>query len=246
MCLDSRALNKLTVKNKCPIPRIDEIFDRLQVAQHTTSLYLRSGYYQIQMRDTDIPKTCIRTRYGSFEFLEMPFLLTNASSTFQAAMNDVFREYLDDFVMINIDNIPIFSRIEEDHFRHVKFILERLRQHKLFAKLSKCEYNRTALLFLGHVVGENGVKRQQGKVQSPAAWSRLTTVTEKQSFLGLANYYRRLIRDFARISAPLSDLTNKGVPFEWGETRKNCFGTSKTRSNPHQFCSWRTLRSRIL
>ena len=227
MCLDYRALNKLTVKNKCPIPRIDEIFDRLQGAQHFTSLDLRSGYYQIRMRDTDIPKTCIRTRYGSFEFLVMPFGLTNAPSTFQAVMNDVFREYLDDFVMVYIDDILIFSRTEEDHFRHVKQILTRLRQHKLFAKLSKCEFNRASLPFLGHVVGQNGVEMQQSKVQALAAWPRLTTVTEVQSFLGLANYYRRFIRDFARISAPLSELTKKGVPFEWGGDQENSFQNLK-------------------
>ena len=227
MCLDYRALNKLTVKNKCPIPRIDEIFDRLQGAQHFTSLDLRSGYYQIRMRDTDIPKTCIRTRYGSFEFLVMPFGLTNAPSTFQAVMNDVFREYLDDFVMVYIDDILIFSRTEEDHFRHVKLILTRLRQHKLFAKLSKCEFNRASLPFLGHVVGQNGVEMQQSKVQALAAWPRLTTVTEVQSFLGLANYYRRFIRDFARISAPLSELTKKGVPFEWGGDQENSFQNLK-------------------
>ena len=139
MCLDYRALNKLTIKNKCPIPRIDEIFDRLQGAQYFTSLDLRSGYYQIRMKDSDVPKTCIRTRYGSFEFLVMPFGLTNAPSTFQAVMNDVFREYLDEFVMVYIDDILIFSRTAEDHLRHVGLILARLRQHKLYAKLSKCE-----------------------------------------------------------------------------------------------------------
>jgi Reverse transcriptase (RNA-dependent DNA polymerase) len=164
------------------------------------------------MRDTDIPKTCIRTRYGSFEFLVMPFGLTNAPSTFQAVMNNVFREYLDD--------ILIFSRTEEDHFRHVKLILKRLRQHKIFAKLSKCEFNRTSLPFLGHVVGHNGVEMHQRKVHALAAWPRLTTVTEVQSFLGLANYYRRFFRDFARISAPLSELTKKGVPLNGGRPGK--------------------------
>jgi Reverse transcriptase (RNA-dependent DNA polymerase) len=157
MCLDYRALNTLTLKNKCPIPRIDEIFDRLQGAQHFTSLDLRKGYYQIRMRDTDIPKTCIRTRYGSFEFLVMPFGPTNAPSTFQAVMNNFFREYLDDFVMVYIDDILIFSRTEEDHFRHVKLILKLLRQNKLFAKLSKCEFHRNSLPFFGHLVGQNGV-----------------------------------------------------------------------------------------
>jgi hypothetical protein len=178
MCLYYRALNNLTVKSKCPIPRIDGIFDQLQGAHNFTSLDLRSEYYQIRMRDVDIPKTCIRTRYGSFEFLVMPFGLTNAASTFQAVTNDVFREDLDDFVMVHIDDIQIFSRTEADHVRHVKFILERLRQHKLFAKLSKCEFNRASQPFLGHVVGQNGVERQQSKVQDLAAWPRLTTVTE--------------------------------------------------------------------
>jgi Reverse transcriptase (RNA-dependent DNA polymerase) len=106
--------NKLTIENKCPIPRIDEIFDLLQGAQYFTSLNLRSGYYQIRMKDADIPKTCIRTRYGSFEFLVMPFGLINAPSTFQAVMNDVFREYLDEFFMVYIDYILIFSRTAED------------------------------------------------------------------------------------------------------------------------------------
>jgi Reverse transcriptase (RNA-dependent DNA polymerase) len=157
MCLDYRALNKLTIKNKYPIPRIDEIFDRLQGAQYFTSLDLRSGYYQILMKDADIPKTCIRTRYGSFEFPVMPFGLTNAPSTFQAVMNDVFREFLEDFVMVYIGDILIFNRTAEDHLRHVELILARLRQHQLFAKRSKCEFNRASLPFLGHVLGQCGV-----------------------------------------------------------------------------------------
>jgi Reverse transcriptase (RNA-dependent DNA polymerase) len=146
----------------------------------------------------------------------MPFGLANSRSTFQAVMNDVFREYLDDFVMICKDDILIFSRTAEDHLKHVKSILARLRQHQLFAKLSKCEFNRASLPFLGHVVGQGGVEMQQSKVQALSYWPRLTTVTEVQSFLGLANCYRRFIRDFARISAPLSEMTKKGVPFEWG------------------------------
>jgi Reverse transcriptase (RNA-dependent DNA polymerase) len=120
VCLDYSALNKFTIKNKCPLPRIYEIFDRLQEAQYFTSLDLRSGYYQIRMKDADIPKTCIRTRHGSFEFLVMPYGLTKAPSTFQAVMNNFFREYLDDFVMIYIDDIPIFSRTAENHLRHVR------------------------------------------------------------------------------------------------------------------------------
>jgi Reverse transcriptase (RNA-dependent DNA polymerase) len=244
MCLDYRALNKLTIKNKCPIPRIDEIFDRLQGAQYFTSLDLRNSYYQIRMKDADIPKTCIRTRYGSFEFLVMPFGITNAPSTFQAMMNDVFREHLDEFVMVYIDDILIFSLTAEDHLKHVKFILVRLRQHQLFAKRSKSEFNRASLPFLGHLACQGGVRMQQSKVQALDDWPRLTTVTEVQSFLGLANYYRHLIRDFARISVPLSELTKKGVPFEWGEDRRILFRTSKMQSKASQCCSWRILRNR--
>jgi hypothetical protein len=140
MCLDDRALNKLTVKNKCPIPRIDKIFDRLQGAQYFTSLDFRSGYYQIRTRDTDIPKACIRTSYGLFEFLVMPFGLTNTPSTCQVVMNNVFREYLNEFFMVYIDDILIVSLTEEDHFRHVNLILERLRQHKLFERLVVLRY----------------------------------------------------------------------------------------------------------
>mgnify|MGYP003471162135 CR=1 FL=1 len=153
----------------------------------------------------------------------MPFGLKNAPSTFQAVMNDVFREYLDDFFMVYIDDILIFSRTAEDHLRHVGLILARLRQHKLYAKLSKCEFNRTSLPFLDHVVGQGSVKMKQSKVHALDAWPHLTTVTEVQSFLGLANYYRRFIRDFARISAPLSELTKKGVPFELGGEHENYF-----------------------
>jgi Reverse transcriptase (RNA-dependent DNA polymerase) len=184
MCRDYRALNKLTVKNKCPIPRIDEIFDRLQGAAHFTSLDLRSGYYQIRVREKDIPKTCIRTRYGSFAFLVMPFGLTNAPSTFQAVMNDVFREYLDEFVMVYIDDILIYSHTEDEHFRHVRLILERLREHQPYGKLSKCEFNRPSLPFLGHVVGTAGVSMQDSKIAALVYWPPLTNVTEVQSFLG--------------------------------------------------------------
>jgi hypothetical protein len=133
-------------------------------------------------------------------------------ATSQAVMNDVFREYMDGFVMVYIEDILIFSRTAGDHLKHVKLILARLRQHQLFAKLSMCEFNRASLPFLGHVVGQGGMEMQQSKVQALADWPRLTTVTEVQSFLVVANYYRRFIRDFARVSAPLSELTKNGFP----------------------------------
>jgi hypothetical protein len=146
-----------------------------------------------------------------------------APSTFKAVNNDVFREYLDEFVMVYIYDILIFSQTAEDYLRHVELILAHLRQHQLFAKRSKCDLNRALLPFLDHVVGQGGVKMQQGKVQALADWPSLTTVTEVQSLLGLVNYYRRFIRDFARISAPLSELTKKGVKFEWGGRTEEFF-----------------------
>jgi Reverse transcriptase (RNA-dependent DNA polymerase) len=161
----------------------------------------------------------------------MPFGLKNTPSTFQAEMNDVSREYLDAFVMVYIDDILIFSRTAEDHLKHLKLILARLRQHQLFAKRSKCEFNRASVPFLGHVVGQDGVEMQHSKVIALDDWPRFTTVTEVQSFLGLANYYCRFIRDFARVFAPLSELNRKGVPFEWGESIPGeCF-------SEHQRCS---------
>jgi hypothetical protein len=145
----------------------------------------------------------------------MPFGLTNARSTFQAVMNNLSVEYFDDFVMVYIDYIMIFSRTEEYHFRHVKVFLFRLIHHRGFAELINCEFNRPSLPFTGHVVGQNGVEMQQIKVQALVAWPRLTICTEVQSFLGLANSYFRFIWDLDRISAPLSELTKKGVPFVW-------------------------------
>jgi hypothetical protein len=124
MCLDYRALNKLTVKEKCPIPRVDELFDRLHGATHFSNIDLRSGYYQIRVREGDVPKTCIRTRYGYFEFLVMPFGLTNVPSTFQALMNEVFRDYVDNFILVYLDDVLIFSLSEEEHKQHVEMVLQ--------------------------------------------------------------------------------------------------------------------------
>jgi Reverse transcriptase (RNA-dependent DNA polymerase) len=139
------------------------------------------------MKNADIPKPCIRMRYGSFDFLVMPFGLKTALSTFQAVMNDIFREHLDDFVIVYTDDFFKVSRTADGHLKHVGFILARLRQQNLFAKLSKCEFNHSSLPFLGHVVGKGGVKMQQSKVQALAEWPRLTMVTEVQYFLIMAN-----------------------------------------------------------
>jgi Reverse transcriptase (RNA-dependent DNA polymerase) len=189
MCLDYRALNKKTVKNKCPLPRIDEICDRLEGVKHFTTLDLRSGYYQIQVKTDDVPKTCIQARYGSFEFLVMPFGLTNSPSVFQALMNDVFREFLDDFVMVYLDDIIIYNKSEGEHLQHVETVLQKLKNQELYGKLSKCHFNETEVEFLGHVVNAEGIKMQNSKVEAIQKWPRPKSVRDLQSFLGHANYY---------------------------------------------------------
>jgi hypothetical protein len=196
MCLDYRAINKGTIKDKNPIPRVDEIFDRLQGAKHFATLDLRYGYYQIKVREQDIPKTCIRTRYGSFEFLVMPFGFTNAPSVFQALMNTIFRDLVDVYVMCYLDDILVYSKNLVDHKQHIQEVLRRLRQEKLFCKRYMCHFNRQEVKFLGHVVGPRGVAMQPDKVAAIQDWPTLSCKVELQAFLGLANYYRRFIANF--------------------------------------------------
>ena len=230
MCLDYRMLNKSTIKNRCPIPRIDEMFDRLSTAKHFTSLDLRSGYYQIRVRDEDIPKTGIRTRYGSYEFRVMPFGLTNAPSIFQTLMNGIFADFVDDFMLIYLDDILIFSESEEEHLKHVEKVLERLKEQRLFAKMSKCEFNKESVEFLGHVVANGKVKMQQRKIDAIMEWPTPRNVTEIQSFLGLANYYRGFIKDFSTVAAPMTNVTRgKKKEYQWGKEQQEAFEELKKK-----------------
>src|SRR3954464_7850289 len=150
MCVDYRALNKITIKNKYPLPRIDELLDRLLGARYFSKIDLRSGYHQVRIADKDVHKTAFRTRYGHYEYLVMPFGLTNAPATFMHLMQQIFRPYLDDFVIVFLDDILIYSRTLEEHKQHIKKVLELLRVNKLYAKKSKCEFFRRSIEFLGH------------------------------------------------------------------------------------------------
>jgi hypothetical protein len=152
LCIDYRALNKITIKNKYPLPRVDELLDRLTGAKFFSKIDLRNGYHQVRIAEGDAQKTAFRTRYGHFEFTVLPFGLTNAPATFMQLMQDIFRKYLDDFVIIFLDDILIYSRTEKDHADHIRKVLEKLRQHKLFAKISKCEFFQTKINFLGYVI----------------------------------------------------------------------------------------------
>jgi hypothetical protein len=227
MCIDYRALNKQTVKNRYPLPRIEEMLDRLGKAKYFTKLDLTSGYYQIRIAEEDIYKTAFSTRYGHYEFLVMPFGLTNAPATFQTLMNDIFRPYLDKFIMVYLDDILIFSDTLEDHEKHVRQALAVLRQNKLYCKVSKCEFFQTEVSFLGHVINGDGVKADLRKVQAVADWPQPKTVRQVRSFLGLANYYRRYVHGFANMAAALTLLTKKNVPFIWTTKQTQAFEALK-------------------
>nr|GFC58739.1 putative reverse transcriptase domain-containing protein [Tanacetum cinerariifolium] len=204
MCIDYRELNKLTIKNRYPLPRIDDLFDQLQGACCFSKIDLRSGYHQLRVRDEDIPKTAFRTRYGHFEFTVMPFGLTNAPVIFMDLMNRVCKSYLDKFVIVFIDDILIYSKSEEEHEVHLKTILDLLKKEKLYAKFLKCEFWLKGVHFLGHVVNRDGIHVDPSKVESLKNWKTPESSTEIRSFLGLASYYRRFIKNFSKIAKPLT------------------------------------------
>ncbi|XP_058202911.1 uncharacterized protein LOC131317372 [Rhododendron vialii] len=207
LCIDYRKLNRVTIKNKYPMPRIDDLFDQLRGATCFSKIDLRSGYHQLRVRREDIPKTAFRTRYGHYEFVVMPFGLTNAPATFIDLMNHIFRVYLDHFVVVFVDDILIYSPTEEEHQSHLTIVLEILREHQLYAKLSKCEFWLSEVKILGHVVSKGGVSVDPGKIESVMNWQRPKNVFKIRSFLGLAGYYRRFVLNFSRLAAPMTRLT---------------------------------------
>ncbi|KAL4037959.1 hypothetical protein IC575_001562 [Cucumis melo] len=229
LCIDYRELNKVTVKNRYPLPRIDDLFDQLQGATVFSKIDLRSGYHQLRIRDGDIPKTAFRSRYGHYEFVVMSFGLTNAPAVFMDLMNRVFKEFLDSFVIVFIDDILIYSKTEAEHEEHLHQVLETLRANKLYAKFSKCEFWLRKVTFLGHVVSSEGVSVDPAKIEAVTNWTRPSTVSEIRSFLGLAGYYRRFVEDFSRIASPLTQLTRKGTPFVWSPACEKSFQELKQK-----------------
>mgnify|MGYP006280086663 CR=1 FL=1 len=229
MCIDYRALNKITIKNRYPLPHTGELLDRLHGAKFFSKLDLRSGYYQVRIAECDIHKTAFRTRYGHFEYLVMPFGLTNAPATFMALTNGVFHDYLDKFVIVFLDDILIYSKTEEEHKDHLRQVLQRLREHKLYAKESKCAFFKTEMEFLGHTVSANGIGPEKSKISAIQEWPVPSNVKDVRSFLGFANYYRRFVPRFSHIAAPLAELTRKDTPFTWGTDHQHAFDTLKTK-----------------
>ncbi|XP_056168682.1 uncharacterized protein LOC130138489 [Syzygium oleosum] len=229
LCIDYRQLNQVTIKNKYPLPRIDDLFDQLQGASVFSKIDLRTGYHQLRIRKEDIPKTAFRTRYGHYEFTVMPFGLTNAPAAFMDLMNRVFKEYLDKFVIVFIDDILVYSKSSEEHQQHLRIVLQTLRDHKLYAKLSKCEFWLTRVAFLGHVISGEGISVDPAKIEAVMNWPRPTTVTEVRSFLGLAGYYRRFVEKFSAIAMPLTRLLKKDMKFEWTDKCERSFQELKQK-----------------
>ncbi|KAL0561191.1 hypothetical protein IC582_001612 [Cucumis melo] len=232
LCMDyqhARCAFALTVKNRYRLPRIDDLFDQLQGATVFFQIDLRSSYHQLRIRDSDIPKTAFRSRYGHYEFIVMSFGLTNAPAVFMDLMNRVFKDFLDSFVIVFIDDILIYSKTEAEHEEHLHQVLKTLRANRLYAKFSKCEFWLKKVSFLGHVVSSEGVSVDPAKIEAVTNWPRPSTVSEIRSFLGLAGYYRRFVEDFSHIAIPLTQLTRKGTPFVWSPTCESSFQELKQK-----------------
>jgi len=223
-CVDYRALNDATIKDKFPIPVVEELLDELRGAVFFTKLDMRSGYHQVLMFPADVEKTAFRTHQGLFEFLVMPFGLTNALATFQALMNDVIHPFLRRFVLVFFDDILIYSSSWTEHLRHVHTVLRTLQDNQLFLKKSKCEFGRSSVAYLGHVISAEGVAMDKQKVQAVLEWPPPKSPRAVHGFLGLAGYYRRFIRNFGTITAPLYALLKK-EGFRWNEEAERAFQT---------------------
>ncbi|KAD4586096.1 hypothetical protein E3N88_23697 [Mikania micrantha] len=229
MCIDYRELNKVTIKNRYPLPRIDDLFDQLQGSSYYSKIDLRSGYHQLRIQENDIPKTAFRTRYGHYEFLVMPFGLTNTPAVFMDLMNRVCKPYLDKFMIVFIDDILIYSKNQEEHAEHLRLVLELLKKEQLYAKFSKCDFWIREVQFLGHVVNEQGIHVDPAKIEAIKNWEAPKTSTEVRQFLGLAGYYRRFIEGFSKIAQSLTSLTHKDKKFDWGDKQEVAFNLLKQK-----------------
>ena len=251
MCIDYRALNKITIKNKYPLPLIDQLMDQLSGAKVYTSLDLASGvwlttpcvsltlkvmpmlplvpagYHQIRITPEDVPKTAFRTPFGHYQFKVLSFGLSNAPATFQAAMNDIFRGQLGKSVVVYIDDILAYSKTPEEHLVHLEEVLQTLAKNDLFVKLSKCDFEKSEVKFLGHIVGKHGIRVDPAKTAVLSEWPVPKDVPEVRSFVGLATYFRKFIQGFSKLVAPLTNLTKQAVPWNWTDECQTAFENVK-------------------
>ncbi|SAL96256.1 hypothetical protein [Absidia glauca] len=227
LCVDYRGLNKITIKNRYPLPLINEMIDRLSSSSIFTKLDIRNAYHRVRIAKGDEWKTAFRTRYGHFEYLVMPFGLTNAPASFQALINNVLREFLDICVVVYLDDILVFSTNQEDHDHHVKRVLKCLRDAGLYIKAEKCEFDKSEVEFLGFRIGAAGVSMDPAKVKTITDWPPPKTVHDVQVFLGFANFYRRFIRSYSKLTTPITNLLKKNTKFNWSEQTQQVFNQLK-------------------
>ena len=229
MCVDCRAINNITIRYRHPIPRLDDMLDELSGAVLFSKVDLRSGYHQIRMKLGDEWKTAFKTKFGLYEWLVMPFGLTNAPSTFMRLMNEVLRAFIGKFVVVYFDDILIYSKSMDEHLDHLRVVFNALCDARLFGNLEKCTFCTDRVAFLGYVVTPQGIEVDKSKIEAIQGWPVPTTITQVRSFLGLAGFYRRFVKDFSTIAAPLHELTKKGVSFSWGKAQEHSFHMLKDK-----------------
>ncbi|XP_076920612.1 uncharacterized protein LOC143581801, partial [Bidens hawaiensis] len=226
MCIDSRAVNKITIKYRFPIPRFDDLLDQLHGAQIFSKIDLRSGYHQIRLRPGDEWKTAFKTRDGLYEWMVMPFGLSNAPSTFMRLMNHIFKAFIGRFMVVYFDDILVFSNSLDDHLHHLKEVFSILREQKLYANENKCHFLQHEVIFLGYLVSGTGIHMDNSKIDAITTWPTPTSLHDVRSFHGLASFYRRFIRDFSTIVAPMTDCL-KSSKFVWSPASQTAFDKLK-------------------
>jgi hypothetical protein len=217
LCTGYRQLKKMTIKNKYPLPRINDLFDQVCGANIFSKLDLRSSYHQVRIKDEDINKPAFQTRYGHYEFVVIPFGLTNSPTTFMCLMNNIFSQYLDKFLVVFIDDILVYSKTKEEHDERLRIVLQTLRKHKLYTKFNKCDFYQKEIQYLGHVISSEGIVIDPEKINAIMEWPIPKDVADIRSFMGITRYYRRFIEGFSKMFYLITSLQKKGTKFNWSQ-----------------------------
>jgi len=223
LCIDYRGLNSITIKDRYPIPRIDEQLDRFAKCSVFSKLDLASGYHQLRVLQDHVPRTAFNTQFGSFQWKVMPFGLTNAPATFQRMMNGILAPFLRSFAQVYLDDIIIFSVDLQTHVGHLTKILDVLRKNKLYCKLSKCTFAQTEVEFCGFLVSKKGIRTHPEKIQLIQNWPVPKEISDLKSFLGLCGFYQRFIPRYAALIACLTSLYKKNAQWKWTQTEDLAF-----------------------